>query len=99
MIDAIISGILNFFSSILGALVAPLDSAISTYLPDVANLLETFASFISYILGFIPWVLSYFHIPAYILGVVVGWAIAKIWINLGAHTFKVMLAWWRTLKL
>lgn len=99
MIDGIISGILNFFSTILSALVSPIDGLISTYLPDVENALEAFAGFISYILGIIPWVLSYFHIPTHVLQLAVGWAIAKIVLNFLAHGTKVVLAWWRTLKL
>lgn len=99
MIDAIISGILHFFSTMLSALVAPLDTIISQYLPDVSTALTSFGNFVSSILQVIPWILSWFHIPAHILTIVVTWAIAKIWLNLGVRVFKIMLAWWRTLKI
>lgn len=99
MIDALINGILHFFNTILGGLVAPIDALISQYLPSVSDALTSFGNFINGILQIIPWVLSYFKIPAFILYTLITWLVAKILINYGVHTFKMVLAWWRTLKL
>lgn len=99
MINAIINGILSFVSGLLTLVLSPIDALITQYLPDVSSVLSGVSSFFSEILGIIPWLLSWFNIPRELLTLALTWAIAKILLLLGTHTFKLVCAWWRTLKL
>lgn len=99
MINAIVNGVLSFVSGLLTMLLSPIDTLIETALPDFSNVLSDFSLFIDEILGIIPWVLSWFNIPMYLLTLALTWLISKLLLLLGTHTFKIMLAWWRTLKL
>lgn len=99
MINAILNGILTFVSAILTLILSPIDALITSYLPDVSNVISSVATYFSEILSIIPWLLSWFNIPTQLLSVALTWGIAKIMLLLGVHTTKIILAWWRTLKL
>lgn len=99
MINAIINGVLSFVSGLLSLILAPIDVLIETAIPSFADVLDSFGSFIDQILGIIPWVLSWFNIPMALLTMTLVWLISKIGLLLATHTTKIILAWWRTLKL
>lgn len=81
----------------MNTLLAPIDTLINTYLPSFSAVLQNFSSFINTILGFFPWILSWFHIPTLLLEFVVGYYIAKLTISVAVHELKIILAWYRKL--
>lgn len=98
MVNAILNGFFNVIIGLVSTLLAPIDSLINSAIPQFSSVLTSFANFLSYVLGFIPWGLSWFHIPTTTLTFVVYYLIAKITISATIHTIKIALAWWRTLK-
>ena len=97
MINAILNGILDFVFSLISILLSPIDALISSTIPSFSQVLTDFGSFISTILGFIPWILSWFNIPIALLTFVAYYFIAKLSISIVVHEIKVALAWYRKL--
>jgi len=98
MVNAILNGFFNLVIGLVSTILAPIDSLINSAIPQFGNVLTNFANFLTYILGFIPWGLSWFHIPATTLTFVIYYLIAKITTSATIHIIKLALAWWRTLK-
>ena len=98
MINAIINGFFNIVIGLVTTLLTPIDNLINSVVPQFTDVLTLFANFLNYILGFIPWVLSWFHIPNFTLAFVIYYLIGKITISMTIHHIKLALAWWRTLK-
>ena len=98
MVNAILNGFFNVTISLINLLLLPIDNLINSTIPQFGDVLTSFANFLSYILGFIPWGLSWFHIPTAILSFIIYYIIAKITISASVHAVKLALAWWRTLK-
>lgn len=97
MINKILQGMLSFIISLVSVLMAPLDSALNTLLPQFSDVLTMFGNFIDRILSIIPWVLSWFNIPVALLTFVCAYIVAKITISMGVHELKLALAWYRKL--
>lgn len=97
MINKILQGMLSFIISLVSVLMAPLDSALNTILPQFSDVLTMFGNFIDRILSIIPWVLSWFNIPVALLTFVCAYIVAKITISMGVHEIKLALAWYRKL--
>lgn len=97
MINAILNGLLSFAINMINLLLTPIDSIISSSLPDFAEVLTSFNGFIDSIIGFFPWILSWFHIPIFLLTFVCSYLIAKLSISIVVHEGKILLAWYRKL--
>lgn len=94
MINSILNGLIEFFTTLLNILLLPLDTAIQTFLPDFSDVLSLFNDFVDQVLGFFPWILSWFNIPDLVLTLAVGWIIGKISISIAVYTIKLVVAWW-----
>lgn len=97
MINSILKGLLSFIISLISVVMAPLDSALNTLLPQFSDVLTMFGNFIDRILSIIPWALSWFNIPIALLSFVCAYLIAKITISSMVHEVKLALAWYRKL--
>ena len=97
MINAILNGLLDIVFSLLSILLAPIDALISSTLPSFSDLLTSFGSFVTQILGVIPWVLSWFNIPVALLAFISYYLIGKLTLSLAVHEVKLVLAWYRKL--
>lgn len=97
MINAILLGLLNFFSSLISVFLSPLDNIIYNLLPDFNELIVNFNLFLARILEVIPWALSWFHIPSYLLNFIVLYYIFKVSITFVANRLKLILSWWHRL--
>lgn len=94
MINSFLSGLIEFFKGFLALLLSPIDSIITEYLPDFADMLSYVGDFFNTILGFIPWILSWLNIPVLVVGFVISYYIAKITISFLVHEIKIIVAWW-----
>lgn len=97
MFNALLKGIFNMVIGLVQTLLSPIDLLLANTLPAFNQVLVGFGNFLTYILRFIPWVLSWFHIPTFLLTFLVYYIIAKITISQAIHLVKLALAWWRTL--
>lgn len=99
MVNALLNGILNFVMGLVNVLLLPLDTLIQTTIPGFVDVLNYVEDLISMLLGFIPWILSWFNFPMVVITWVASYFIAKFTLTLLIHPIKLALAWWRTLKL
>ena len=97
MINGILNGLFSFVFTIISVILAPIDAVISSAFPSFSDILTSFGAFITQILGVIPWVLSWFHIPAFLLAFISLYLIAKLTTSLAIHEVKLLLAWYRKL--
>lgn len=97
MVNAFLNGLFNLIISIVEVLLLPIDTILNNTLPQFSEVLGLFSNFLNYILSFIPWGLSWFNIPTFVLTFVVLYIIAKLTISSAVHIIKLALAWWRTL--
>ena len=98
MVNAILRGIFNLVIGLVQNILRPIDLLLANSIPAISDLLTGFGNFLSYILGFIPWVLSWFHIPTFLLTFLVYYLIAKITVSQAVHVVKLAIAWYRALK-
>lgn len=97
MINAILKGIFKLIISLVSLILTPIDSLINSVFPSIANVLNTIDSFFSQILSFIPWILSWFHLPSYFITFVVGYWVFKLTVPLAIHTIKLAVKWYHML--
>lgn len=94
MINSLLNGLIEFFKGFLNLILGPIDNLIVQYLPDFSDMLDYVGNFFNIILGFIPWILSWLHIPAIVLGFVLSYWIAKLTLSFLIHEIKLVVAWW-----
>ena len=99
MIDIFIKGVIDFSTFFISTLSAPIDGVISTYLPSVENAFQLATDFFSYILGFIPWILSWFNFPSFFLKFLFSSWSFVILVSLALHTIKLFIKWFHMIKL
>lgn len=97
MINGILNGIFNFVFSLISTLLSPIDTLISSAFPSFSDILTSFGTFITNVLGVIPWVLSWFNIPMALLSFISYYFIAKLTTSVAIHEIKLILAWYRKL--
>lgn len=99
MVNAIINGILNLIQVLVTIVLLPLDTLISSALPSFNDVLGLVQDFITTIVGFIPWILSWFNFPMVILTYISLYFVFKLSMSITTHGIKLALAWWDKLKL
>lgn len=98
MVNALLNGIFNLVIGLVNTLLLPLDTLIQTTIPGFSQVLGYVENLITLLVGFIPWILSWFNFPIVVLTWVASFYIAKFTLTLFVHPIKLALAWWRTLK-
>lgn len=98
MINAILKGIFTLVIKLVSLLLLPIDTAINAALPGVASALNYVSNFFTYILQFVPWILSWFNLPSIFITFVVGYWTFKLTVPLAIHTVKLALAWYDKIK-
>lgn len=99
MVNAFLNGVFNLVIGLVNVILLPLDTLIQTTIPGFSEVLNYVENLITMLLGFFPWILSWFNIPLVVLTWVASYYIAKFTLTLLIHPIKLALAWWRTLKL
>lgn len=95
LINAILNGFLNLVITLVGILLYPIDYAINSTFPSFTEVLTGFGNFLDQILLSIPWILSWFHIPQFLLAFICSYFIGKLTVSLVVHELKIALAWYR----
>lgn len=99
MIKRIISGIFKLIIGLINVLLAPIDSLISSALPDLAAGINAVGSFLSLCMQSIGWVLSVFAIPSGALSLLILYYGFKLTLPLAVSTIKLAIRWYDKLKI
>lgn len=98
MINAILKGIFRLVIALVNLLLTPIDTLINNAFPSISSVLNTIGDFFNQILGFIPWILSWFHLPSYFITFVVAYWVFKLSVPLVVHTVKLAIKWYDKIK-
>lgn len=98
MINAILKGIFKLVISLVNILLTPIDTLINSVFPGISNVLNTVSDFFGQILGFIPYILSWFHLPDYFITFVIGYWVFKLSVPIVVHTVKLAIKWYDKIK-
>ena len=98
MIKAIINGIFNLVLGLVDIVLAPIDALITQFIPGLSDILTYIGKFFNYILQFIPWVCSWFHLPSWLITFVIAYYVFKLTVPLLVHSVKLALSWYDRLK-
>lgn len=93
----IVETLLNILQFVVNLLMTPIDSFINAYIPSVATGLEYVGNFFNYIIGFIPWIMSWFNLPTLFIELIIAYYVFKLTVPLLVHTFKLIISWWEAI--
>lgn len=98
MINAILKGIFNLVSSLVGVLLSPIDSIISSALPSLQVGINAIGQFLTLITSSIGWVLSVFGLSSECLSLIVLYYTFKLTTPLVISTIKLAIRWYDKIK-
>ncbi|MCX4364267.1 MAG: hypothetical protein OSJ70_00650 [Bacilli bacterium] len=98
MINALLKGIFSLVIGLVNVLLSPIDALIAKVFPSIDYGLTAIGSFFDWVLGFIPWAISYFNFPQAFLTMFVGYMTFKYTVPLGVHTVKLAIKWYDKIK-
>lgn len=98
MIKAIINGIFNLVLGLVDIVLMPIDLIIQQFLPGVSDVISSIGAFFNYILGVIPFLCSWFHIPPYLILFLISYWTFRLTVPLLVHAIKNAVAWYNKLK-
>lgn len=98
MIGKLLLGVIKLISSLITLLLTPIDNLITSTMPGLADVLNSFGSFFNLIGNGIGWVISAFAIPTEILTLLISYWVFKLTVPLVAYTIKFILYWYDKLK-
>lgn len=99
MINAILKGLLSLLTSLLSIFLSPINNLISSFLPDFSNALTKVADFFVMCTGKIGWVLDSLLIDSETISLLVTVMVMKLTLPYLISSTKMIVKWWRSLKL
>lgn len=99
MINRIIMGIISLISGLIGVILSPIDTLISSALPGLSNALTNFASLLNVVGQGIGWVISALAIPTEIISLIIAYWVFKLSVPVVVYTIKLVVKWYDKLKL
>lgn len=98
MIDSIITGIIKFVVSAANTILAPIDTLIDQYLPQVNTMLDSITAFFTYISSYVSWALSAIGIDSTLIAIIVSYLVFKLTVPLLVNVVKTIIKWYYALK-
>lgn len=98
MIKGIIKGIFKLVLALVNLILTPIDNLITTYLPSVADALNSISSFFNWVAGLIPWGISWFGLSSTTIVLFVAYSTFELTVPLLTHTIKLAIKWYNALK-
>lgn len=98
MIKAILSGVFKVIISLVGFVLAPIDLAINTALPNLATAFSLISSLFDLIGSYVSWVLSYFGLYPDTISLAVLLITFIVTIPITFDTIKLAIKWYNALK-
>lgn len=99
MINAILTGIFNVIISLVSVILSPIDTVISTYLPDLANGLSAIGQLFATIGTSIGWAISLTGISSECISLIVTYYVFKLTVPMLFYLIKLALSWYNKLKI
>ena len=97
MIKAIINGIFKLIISLVGVLLSPIDSLITSALPGLSSAINAVGSFLSTCTSAIGWVLSCFGLSSNCISLIIVYFTFKLTLPLLIYAFKLAIKWYHML--
>lgn len=93
----LVNGLISLFIGIVNILLAPINTIINTYVPDMSEFILNLSPYFEMIDDFIPWIKDLFLLPQYCYTLVVAFITFRIIAMIGTNTYKLVLKYWETL--
>lgn len=97
MINALFTGLLNFFTQIITVLLTPINLLLASIVPDLATTVSTINQFWLLLSGYGRFVLSYTGLTTEVITIIITLLIANIVVPWSVHGLKLVAKWWETL--
>lgn len=95
--DALLKAIMSFVIGLINLTMAPIDQAITQYLPVATDVITHFNDFITWVLQFIGWCMSWLNIPYFLIYFACMLIFADVAIRLFMTPIKLGLKWWHVI--
>lgn len=99
MINAILTGVFNVIISLVSVILSPIDSIISSYLPDVSNGISAIGQLFATIGTSIAWGISLVGIGSECIALIVTYYVFKLTVPILFYLIKLALSWYNKLKI
>ncbi len=99
MINAILTGIFNVIISLVNVILTPIDSVISSALPDLSSGISAIGQLFATIGTSIGWCISLIGIPSECISLIVLYYTFKLTVPVAFSLIKMALAWYNKLKI
>lgn len=94
----IISAILIFLKSLIGAILGPIGTLIANLLPSsLLDLTAYIYSFLDWLLNFCQWALSWLPFTSTFWSFVTAYFIFRLSVPILVHSIKIVVKWWHAL--
>lgn len=98
MIQSILTGIFTLVTNLVQILLSPIDTLISSALPNLQSGLNAIGSFLTLVSSSIGWVLSAFGLSSECLSLIVLYFTFKLTVPLTISTIKLAIRWYDKIK-
>ena len=93
----IVNAILSFSMGIIHNLLSPIDSLISSHLPNLEYALSQVASFFNWLVQFVNWALSFLPLSTNTWNFIIATLIFRYTIPILVDAVKMIVKWWHYL--
>lgn len=98
MIGKLLSGLFDLIISLVNVLLAPIDLAITSFLPDLSNALNSIASFFDYITTIVGYAVDASGLTDVSMALIVSYWVFVLSGSLSINLFKSAIKWYNALK-
>lgn len=98
MINALLSGIINLIIGLVNIILSPIDSMITTLLPDLSTAFSSIGGFLNLATQSIGWVISLTGISRTAISLIIMYYGFKLTVPLVFYFIKLALSWYNKLK-
>lgn len=97
MIATLLSGLIEFFISVITMVLAPIDAIIMTAFPSLADMIAAVATIFTSLLAGVGWAISLSAIPPLAYVWLVGYWIFSLTVPFVFSSIKLIVQWWDSL--
>lgn len=90
--------VFGFFATIINIIFTPIDSLISSIIPDYTNMSTYITAFFDYFRDIFLWAISWLNIPKPAFSLILGYITFRVLLFFGTLSFKLFVRWWGVLK-
>ena len=98
MIGKLLSGLFDLIIGLVNVLLAPIDLAISSLLPDLSNALNSIASFFDYLITIVGYAVDASGLTDVSMSLIVSYWVFVLSGSLSINLFKSAIKWYNALK-